>query len=145
LLTVLLATLAARENGNPYEGQGITVTKPAHDWILSRWNLGGGNGSGHRKGGLALLLTLWLIIYLMLALLYSAGYLRLKRWDDDRALRAAENIEEHESTLTKWCRSMTGWPRSRSQDATDGIELHAVPALSRQATRRSAIDEEAAH
>jgi hypothetical protein len=150
LLTVLRAAPATNDNGSTYEGEGITATKPAHDWIFSRWNLGGGNGFGNRVAAVSLLLFLIYVAYLILIAVHLVNSIRLKRRDAERALeraaRAAQGIEERKSKLTIWWRSMMGLPNSASsgnQEVTNGIELHALPSLSHQAARRSSIDEEA--
>ncbi len=105
LLTVLRGTPAAKDNEVTYEGEGITATKPAHDWIFSRWNLGGGNGFGNRVGAVSLLLTLMLVAYLILIAVHLLNSIRLKRLDEERAQLVAQGIQEPQSKLTKWWRS----------------------------------------
>jgi len=109
LLTVLWGTPAAKDNEVTYEGEGITATKPAHDWIFSRWNLGGGNGFGNRVGAVSLLLTLMLVAYLILIAIHLLNSIRLKRLDEDLAVRVGQGYVEPTSKFSKWWRSNMGW------------------------------------
>lgn len=115
LLTVFLGSATAKDNGTNYEGEGITGSKPAHDWIFSRWNLGGGNGLGNRAGALSLLFFLILVVYVILVTAYLLYSIRLKKQGDERAARIAQGYVYPESKLTKWLRStrrmMIGWQR----------------------------------
>lgn len=109
LLTVLRAAPATKDNGVTYEGEGITATKPAHDWIFSRWNLGGGNGFGNRFGAVSLLMTLMLVAYLIIIAVHLLNSIRLKRLDEELAVRVAQGYVEPTSRFSKWWRSNMGW------------------------------------